>query len=266
MKMANYHTHTARCKHAVNTDEEYVLAAIEAGYECFGFADHTPWPYEDGFVSGVRMDAAQLNEYIASIRGLKEKYKDKIDIRVGLECEYYPAYLDWLEKTANQKHIQYLILGSHHNLTDNGGFYFGASTEPDHIRLYAERTVAAMRTGMFAYLAHPDLVMRGYPVFDSACRDMAYELCQTANEMHMPLEYNLMGNEYKKLENSPWKGAGYPDDHFWQIAAEMKCTAIIGLDSHKAEHVRHGEDYHAAEKYLDGLGINRVSEIPMRCD
>ena len=31
----NYHTHTSRCFHARGTDEEYVLAAIEAGFDGF---------------------------------------------------------------------------------------------------------------------------------------------------------------------------------------------------------------------------------------
>jgi histidinol phosphatase-like PHP family hydrolase len=31
--IANYHTHTMRCKHAFGTDEEYVLEAIKHGYK-----------------------------------------------------------------------------------------------------------------------------------------------------------------------------------------------------------------------------------------
>ena len=42
---ANYHTHTARCGHATGTGEDYVLAAIEQGFDELGFSDHVPWPY-----------------------------------------------------------------------------------------------------------------------------------------------------------------------------------------------------------------------------
>ena len=265
--MTNYHTHTARCKHATNTDEEYVQAAIEAGYQVFGFADHSPWPYENGFVSGIRMDVEQLDEYLSSIRELRARYSDRIQLKVGLECEYFPAYLDWLKRTIDEKKLNYVILGNHHDLTDDGGFYFGISNQPEHIHRYTERTVAGMRTGLFSYLAHPDVVMRGYPEFDDACREMAYALCETANEMHMPLEYNLMGLEYKrKKDQYPWKGVGYPDDHFWRIAAEKRCRVIIGLDSHKASHVLQKEDYLDAVQYLESLGIERVIGFPLRYD
>ena len=38
----NYHGHTKRCGHAVGEDEEYVQAAIAAGYSIIGFSDHAP--------------------------------------------------------------------------------------------------------------------------------------------------------------------------------------------------------------------------------
>ena len=91
--LANYHTHTARCLHAGSySDEEYVLAALENGYGILGFSDHTPWPYASGYVSATsRMTLSQLPEYVASVRSLREKYADRIQILLGLECEYFPA-------------------------------------------------------------------------------------------------------------------------------------------------------------------------------
>ena len=85
----NFHTHTARCNHAVGLDEEYVLSAIEAGFDEIGFSDHTPWPFESGYVSPMRMRADELEEYVLSVNRLREKYKDKIKIHLGLECEYF---------------------------------------------------------------------------------------------------------------------------------------------------------------------------------
>ena len=263
MRMTNYHTHTARCKHAINTDEEYVQAAVQAGYTIFGFADHCPWPYKSGYVSGIRMDVEQLDEYLESIARLKEQYAGQITLYAGLECEYFPDYYGWLEDVLRTKPIDYVILGNHSDWSDESGMYFGEASRPEHIRLYTERTIAGMRTGLFSCLAHPDLVMRGYPAFDDACVAMAYALCRVANEMNLPLEYNLMGNEYKRRTDLPWKGVGYPDDHFWKIAAEMGCTAVIGLDSHRASHILKTQEYTDAVSYLAGLSIRRTEELPL---
>ena len=35
--LKNYHTHTARCGHAWGTDDEFIQAAIDAGYTTLGF-------------------------------------------------------------------------------------------------------------------------------------------------------------------------------------------------------------------------------------
>ena len=38
--IANYHTHTFRCHHALGTDEDYVTSAIANGIQILGFSDH----------------------------------------------------------------------------------------------------------------------------------------------------------------------------------------------------------------------------------
>ena len=86
----NYHTHTYRCGHANGTDEDYVQAAIKAGYKILGFSDHGPYKHIPS--PGLRMDWEQLDDYIESLTALKEKYKDQIEIHIGLETEYYSEY------------------------------------------------------------------------------------------------------------------------------------------------------------------------------
>ena len=118
MNKNNYHTHTTRCYHASGKDEEYVKAAIKAGIKELGFSDHTPWHYASSFKATMRMPESQLDDYLESIRYLKEKYKDQISILIGLECEYFERYMPWLEKTIKDKKIDYIILGNHYYETD----------------------------------------------------------------------------------------------------------------------------------------------------
>lgn len=97
--LTNYHTHTTRCGHAEGTEEEYILTALRCGFKVLGFSDHTPWAYATpGFVSRIRMLPSQLDDYVLTLRGLREKYADKLHIRIGLEAEYFPAYLGWLKE------------------------------------------------------------------------------------------------------------------------------------------------------------------------
>ena len=84
--------------HAVGNDEDYVRSAIKGGFQELGFSDHSPWKYHTDFVSDIRMLPEELPEYVESIRALKEKYRNRISIRIGLECEYFPEYTHWLKE------------------------------------------------------------------------------------------------------------------------------------------------------------------------
>ena len=88
--------------HATGDDEDYVLSAIKGGYRILGFSDHTPWNTVPTNVADMRMLPEELPGYVESLKTLREKYHDRIDIRIGLECEYFPQYIQLAER-ANQE-------------------------------------------------------------------------------------------------------------------------------------------------------------------
>ena len=63
----NYHAHTHRCGHAEPNERAYVEAAIKEGFKIFGFADHVPQPYPDGFRSGMRMQPEDTADYVNTL-------------------------------------------------------------------------------------------------------------------------------------------------------------------------------------------------------
>ncbi len=258
--LRNYHTHTTRCLHARNTDEEYVQAALASGFKTLGFSDHTPWPYHDGYVSRIRMPAEQLAEYVESIRRLEKNYEGKIQLYVGLECEAFPQYYGWLKEQKEALGLDYLILGNHLSDEKEEGHFFLQSTRPDQVKQYTDMTLAGMESGLFTYLAHPEVVLSNYPVFDAACVNMSEQICRRALELHMPLEYNLQGNHYRAIGN--YHGVGYPTTCFWEIAARMGNEAIIGVDAHNAEMMTWSKRFQAARQYLEGLGLKVLDQLP----
>ena len=156
MRKVNFHTHTDRCGHAIGTAEEYVLSAIDAGFQILGFADHTPWPYHSVYHSRMRMPLQDLEPYIREIRSLQALYREKISVRLGLECECFPRYLPWLQEMVQEWKLDYLILGSHFYPTDEYGPYFGQCvTNIRMLNLYVNATLEGMQSGLFAYLPIP---------------------------------------------------------------------------------------------------------------
>lgn len=251
----NLHTHTARCGHAAGTDEAYVLAAIEAGYTKLGFSDHTPFPYGNGYVNGTKMLPEELPGYVESVLSLKEKYKDQIEILLGLECESVPRFFPYLREL--KENMDYLILGNHGDWSV-GQPYFGRIDQPEQLHQYAESAVEGMESGLFLYLAHPDLMLNGYPEFDQEAKAVSRQLCREANRLNLPLEYNLLG----KSRGKPKNGLGYTLREFWEIAAEENVRAVVGVDAHEPEAFLQ-TDPEAAQAMLRSMGIT-VIEDPMQ--
>ena len=259
---ANYHTHTSRCGHASGRDEQYVLSAAACGFEELGFSDHVPWPYESGFVNpGVRMPMKLMDDYLSSIRALKEKYAGKINILTGFECEYYPRYMNWLAEMKQEKQLDYLILGNHYDESDETGIYFGASRTAQDISRYVRSTIKGIETGLFSYLAHPDLFMRRYPKFDENCRAAAHDLCQACKENNLPLEYNL----HDRYVCYTSRHTGYPHPDFFEIVQSYGVDVIIGVDAHEPEEIGDPTQWDLAERELRKFtGSKRIEKLTLR--
>ncbi len=89
MRLSSYHVHTTFCD-GENTAEEMVISAINAKCEEIGFSVHSPLPFADWAIKEER-----IPEYIETLKALREKYKDKIKIYIGIEQDYFSKAPDW---------------------------------------------------------------------------------------------------------------------------------------------------------------------------
>ena len=159
--MFNLHTHTYRCHHAKGTDEEYVIKAIENGYDLIGFSDHAPYLFPNGYVSSFRMLPSDAQNYADSIKELREKYKGKIDIKLGFELEYYPRLIDREIEFLKSLDYDYLILGQHYvdNEYEDYAIYSDSPTKsPAVLDKYISQVILGAKSGLFTYIAQPDLI------------------------------------------------------------------------------------------------------------
>lgn len=248
--MKNYHTHTKRCYHAIDNEEDYIKAAIQAGYKELGFSDHTPWHYASSFHSSMRMEEDKLEGYVKTLRELKDKYKDQISIKIGLECEYFPKYMDWLKEIINQYELDYIILGNHYDDTDETGIYYGRPLNKQQLTKYVDRCIEGLKTGLYSYLAHPDLAY--YDNEDPFYIQEMTRLCQAAKVLDIPLEFNLLG--YATYRQ-------YPNETFFKIAKKVGNKVIIGTDAHESSALLDQKTYQMALQYLKRLDVKITEEI-----
>lgn len=230
---SNYHSHVDLCNHAEGTPSEHIQKMIELNYDIIGISDHMPIPRYDDFPPEwallYRMKEDELDAYIEEINACKEKYRDKAKILVGLECEYLDSHLDWL-KTLSQK-TDYLVFGNHDIVVDGCLVSaFGLRNENEVIE-YGRSAVKALSTGLYSFMAHPDLYLIKYPWNDVSER-VARMIAEASIKYNVPLELNANGIRRGLVDTNEGSRYLYPRKEFWEIIREYNCEVIINSDAH----------------------------------
>lgn len=247
----NYHTHTSRCGHATGSDEEYVKRAIEAEIKHLGFSDHIPFIFPDGHEDNWRVPMDKAEEYVKSIRHLAKKYRDKVDIIIGFEMEYYPVHFDKMLNMARKCKADYLILGQHFikNQHPSGVGSVGPTDSEEHLACYVDEVIEGMKTGVFSYVAHPDLVC--FTGDDKVYHQHITRLCLAAKKLDIPLEINLLGIRNNKH---------YPTEKFWQIVGETGAPVTMGYDCHAPENFLDNEQLDKAYDLIKKYNLNYIGK------
>lgn len=251
---ANYHTHTPRCHHAVGSEEEYIAFALERGLRILGFSDHTPYIFPDGYYSSFRMRPEEAEGYFETVRGLRDKYRGRLEIYAGLEAEYYPRHFGALLDLLRRFEPDYMILGQHCINNEYDGVYSGDPTDDERVLCrYVDQLIEAYETGCFTYSAHPDLIHYTGP--EAIYEKHMLRLCESAKREDMPLEINMLGISARR---------NYPDERFWRIAAGVGCNAVIGSDAHKPSAVADPAALAKAEELATRCGIHVLETVELK--
>lgn len=247
MQTFNYHSHTYRCGHADidMEDEEYVKEYIKMGFKKIAFTDHCPEKNEIDKRDDMRMKYSQKDEYLNSIKSLKEKYSDKIQIETGFEVEYLPGEEENLRELKEQS--DKIMLGQHFIYDDNKELkIFGKHefTDEELIR-YAEYIETAVKLNIPDIIVHPDIYMYKRKTFGKIESKVANMICKVAEKYNIPLEINLAQvfnktyYENRELNNEPIEKQKeklskvvYPCKEFWEIATKYNIRVLYGIDVH----------------------------------
>lgn len=253
--IANYHTHTFRCGHAKGEDEEYVKRAIEGGIKILGFADHAPFPCNGEYKTGWRVPVEQAEEYVSSLRALREKYKEQITIYIGFEMEYYPKYFDEMLSFVKKAGAEYLILGEHYiGDEENGKIHCGLGQHDEkELTDYTDCVIEGMKTGKFLYVAHPDVLK--YVGSKEHYENQARRLCEASLELDVPLEINLFGI---------YDNRHYPSDDFLKVAGQVGCKMIFGFDAHNPGRAYDEESLVKAKALVEKYNLNLIDSVEIK--
>lgn len=250
----NLHTHTYRCHHADGMDEEYVQNAIAAGYQVMGFSDHAPYLFPGAYQSTFRVDFDMAQDYADSVNALKEKYRGKIDIRLGFEVEYYPELFERELAYLRTFRYDFILLAQH--FTDNEYEDFAAyagngTADPAVLKKYVNQVIAGAKTGAFTYVCHPDLIH--FTGDEKLYRAETARLAAELKKLEIPLEYNFYGY---------YDNRHYPNDVFWQTVKEIGNPVVIGLDAHRPW-VYTDKRLDNMKRHMKALGLREMQSIAL---
>jgi len=232
----NLHTHTHLCKHATGTVQDYCAAAVAANLKVLGISDHTPLP--DNRWLEERMEVHELDSYLESIEQARMLFPS-LQILTALECEYAAEYASFYrDELLTHLKCDYLI-GAVHYVPFQGAWIsvYEDLTTAATLKAYAAYFIDSMASGLFAFMAHPDLFGYGYADWDANTEACTRDMLEAAQALRIPLEINGNGFNKKKLDTKAGIRYRYPWEKFWEIAAEYEIEVIANSDAHQPDFV-----------------------------
>jgi len=245
------HMHTPLCKHAWGEPEEYAQQAVKAGLKGIIFTCHCPMP--NGFWPTVRMAESEFDTYVAIVQRAADAFKGKLDIRLGIESEYYPGCEEYIAALHQRADFHY-VLGAVHWQAKEYLNKFETGTIENFRRTYFDHLAKSAESGLYDCLAHPDLVKNYHP--DSWCFAIVKNTVSTALDriaatgVAMELNTSGLNKSYSEMN---------PGLEMLRMMADRKIPVVLGSDSHKA--VRVGEHFVTALNHLTEAGYENVSHF-----
>ena len=243
------HCHTPLCKHAFGEPEEYAATALARGFRGITFTCHCPLP--DGFSAHVRMAPEQFEEYVEMIAATREMFADKLDVRLGLESDYFPGVEPWLEKLHARVPLSHVLGSIHYQVQDYRKLFYTGDTH-SYQELYFDHLALSAESGLFDTLAHPDLIKNESP------RDWDFERLRPHIERALDriaatgvaMELNTSGVQKILPEMNPSPSQ-------LTLMRKRGIPVVIGADAHVPERV--GDGYETALNLLRAAGYEEVS-------
>ncbi len=254
--MIDYHVHTRLCNHAHGTMEQYIGCAIDKGLSEICFLDHLTLNKQG---RDLAMDPVAVPLYIYAARRLAEKYKNRIEVKVGMEVDYTPAHAEEASAILDRFSLD-VIGGSVHFVDDenivssknrnstsspNAGFY-------DH---YLELLGKLLDYSGFDVICHLDVIKKFGNHPPARFFDKMDEILTRIKYHDLVVEINTSGLSHPA-------GAVYPAPEILRRCFEKKIPVTFGSDAHRPEQV--GRAFQQATAILRNAGYRNLTGFNRR--
>ncbi len=243
------HCHTPLCKHAFGEPGEYAAVAEARGLKGVIVTCHCPLP--DGISASVRMAPEQFDAYVELVAQTREAWADRVDVRLGIESDFYPGVEPWLERLHARAPLHHVLGSVHYHVPEYRQRYFRDDVFA-YQQLYYEHQALAAESGLYDTIAHPDLIKNEDPAewqFERIRPFVARALDRIA-ATGVAMELNTSGLNKAFSEMNPGRSQ-------LVLMCERGIPVVLGADAHRPTRV--GDRFGEALRLLQEAGYREVS-------
>jgi len=244
--MVDYHMHSV-LSDGKNSYEEMVRSAISKGLDEIGFTDHVCLKPVDW---AIRVE--DIPVMTRQILDLKAEYKNEIQIRYGIEVDYFPGREDELRDLIDSIPVDYVI-GSVHFIGDwnfdTDQSLYGKWSNDKLYEKYFTLIKQAAQSGLFDIIGHIDIIkkFRVYP--ESNQEKLFDDTLKIIKDHNLVVELNTGGMDRPCAEFTP-------SPHLLQMCYQHHIPVTLSSDAHRAEQIaRH---YESAVALLSHIGYTEI--------
>jgi len=234
------HVHTKLCHHATGEMEEFILAAVNRNLRKIIFLEHLEVGID--YFESTWLSENDFDSYHEQGKHLQDKYKNIIEIGLGIEVGYNPKSLEEIQRRL-ALHTWDRIGISYHFLETDSGHLNMVSSKQINIDMLDEYGVDKVVQRYYndlkdaveklpgQVLCHIDTVLRHHPnvTLTPEHYGLIDELLDAVARNKISIEVNTSGYRTK---NEP-----YPSVALLKKAIERNIPLVAGSDAHRPEDV-----------------------------
>ncbi len=268
--LTNYHSHSSLCD-GKGQLEDYAKEAVRLGFKAFGFSAHAPIP----FYTDWTMPAERLEAYIQTVLSLREKYRNTLEVYLGLEIDFIPGMIGPRSPQFENIGLDYRIGSVHFIHSEERNEFMTVDVDEEEFRRilnlffhgdmkafvhdYYSRVRTMVREQTPDVIGHLDLVKKMNKqnrYFDESSAWYKKEISATLDiiaETQAIMEVNTGGIARGAIESV------YPSPWILKEAAGKGIAVMLNSDAHSPEHIA----FHFAEsrEILKRAGYKTVKAL-----
>ncbi len=252
--MYSYHIHST-FSDGKNTPEEIILEAIKKGFISIGFSDHGYTFYD------LRYCMKDQTGYINEIKKLKEKYKNQIQIYLGVEEDAFAPL--------NRNDFDYIIGSSHYSFRNNN--YYPIDSNYDYFKKcleafgndclafaesYYNNFCKYIKTRKPDIIGHFDLITK----FDQVGETLFLGNTDYIKISEKYIKEALKSGSIFEINTGAiargLRTTVYPFENLLHILRKNNAPIILSSDSHSIDTLDFAFDH--TQKYLKDIGFDKI--------